>query len=179
MKYEADSGSGYTVFTLKLEEETEITGYMNMILWLEAEGNDDMDVFANVIKLDKFGMPTHQWYVDSMGHKYFGADTRLRVSRRALDPERSTPTEPYLALTGEQKLRPGEIVRAELGFWPTGMIFHKGETLMLYISTGKMIDGEDYHGADRLPTINRGNHIIHTGGKYDSQLMVPVIPAEH
>lgn len=176
--YEADSGCGYTVFTWKIEKETEITGYMNLILWLEAQGNDDMDVFANVIKLDKYGMPTHQWYVDSMGHKYFGADTRLRVSRRALDPARSTELEPYLALTGEQKLRPGEIVRAELGFWPTGMMFHKGETLMLYISTGKMIDGEDYHGADRLPTINKGMHMIHTGGQYDSRLMIPVIPTE-
>ncbi len=176
VKYEADSGCGYTTFTYRFEQETELTGYMDLVLWLEAEGNDDMDVFVQVIKLNRYGMPVHQFYVDMMGHKYWGADARIRVSRRELDPERSKPYEPYLSLAGEKKLAPGETVKAEIGLWPTGMLFHEGESMMVYVSTGKAIDGQDYHGAEGCVLINKGNHIIHTGGKYESCLYVPVIP---
>ena len=49
-----------------------------------------------------------------------------------------------------------------------------------------MVQGSDIYSY-RMPkwqiiehtsTVNRGEHVIHTGGKYDSHLLVPVIPAD-
>jgi len=35
---------------------------------------------------------------------------------------------------------------------------------------------ESTHDFEEFKLRNQGNHIIHTGGKYDSHLLVPVIP---
>jgi hypothetical protein len=65
----------------------------------------------------------------------------------------------------------------ELGFWPTSLLFHTGETLELVVA------GFDYLGLD--PAIdsiqdndNFGRHTVYSGGRYDSYLLLPVIPAE-
>ena len=55
------------------------------------------------------------------------------------------------------------------------MVFHAGQQLQL------MIAGYDYmlsRPADRplATTLNKGVHVLHTGGRYDSYLLVPVIP---
>jgi hypothetical protein len=73
-----------------------------------------------------------------------------------------------------QKLHPGEIVPVEIGFWPTAQVFHAGESICLTVA------GFDYLGkkapAGFTDTLNKGDHVIHTGGRYDSHLLVPVIP---
>jgi uncharacterized protein len=35
---------------------------------------------------------------------------------------------------------------------------------------------EGGHTIKHTATVNRGKHVIHTGGRYDSHLLVPVIP---
>ena len=37
---------------------------------------------------------------------------------------------------------------------------------------------EEYHSDGHTATVNKGEHVIYTGGKYDSHLLVPVIPAD-
>ena len=96
----------------------------------------------------------------------------IRLSMRELDMERSTENEPVQTFRTVDKLKPGQIVPVELAFWPTSMVFHKGETLELVIA------GYDFmpdRPMDR-PTKNfdsRGTQIIHTGGQYDSYLLLP------
>lgn len=59
---------------------------------------------------------------------------------------------------------------------PSGTIFRSGETLRLEIS-GR------YRGGDGVvtpygftDTVNRGIHSIYTGGKFDSYLLIPLVP---
>ena len=61
--------------------------------------------------------------------------------------------------------------------WPSGTRFEAGESLRL------VIQGTDFYSppkpvmADRHEdSVNRGWHVIRTGGKYDSHLLVPVVP---
>ncbi len=101
-------------------------------------------------------------------------DFRLRVSLRKLDAQKSTPLQPCHTFDESQPLRPGEIVPVEIQIWPTGMLFHPGQQLQLVIA------GYDYtvsNPGDRPATnpSNKGIHIIHAGGKYDSYLLVPMI----
>ena len=132
--YAVDQVPGAT-FRIAIAEESELIGYCKLKLWVEAEGADDMDLWVTLEKLDPEGGATLL-----RPHPYAGADMplqatgMLRVSRRRLDPDRSTPTEPFLALVGEERLRPGEVVPVEIGLWPIGLKIHAGEILQLTVS---------------------------------------------
>jgi predicted acyl esterase len=170
--YVADDGAGKSVFTLRFDKDTEITGFLKLHLWVAAETANDMDLYARVIKLDATGAPLFQ---DSLTYRYTGPDGRLRVSQRQLDAGTSSAERANQTHRASEPLAPGQIVPIELQLWPTGMVFHAGQQLQLVIA------GYDYmlsRPAQRplATSLNKGVHVIHTGGRYDSYLLVPVIP---
>ena len=107
----------------------------------------------------------------------------LKLSRRALDPEKSTPTEPYpISVFGGDgdKIKPGEIVSCEIPILPTSILFRTGETLRVEIA-GAYRSGEelrnrgfDYKGFEYVSSVNKGTHTIHAGDEYDSRLLLPL-----
>ena len=169
-----DSGRKEDItFRMTFDRETEITGYIKLKLWVEARGNDDMDVFAFVRKLDRNGIVQESRVVT--GATYVGPNGRLRVSRRAIDPERSTETRPYHTFDREEKLAAGDIVPVEIGFWPYSQRWQDGETLELVIGGQNLLVRPEFPQMPPEDTINKGEHVIHFGGKFDSHLLVPVI----
>ena len=93
------------------------------------------------------------------------------------DPEKSTPHQPYHKHEKELKLKPGEIVPVEVEIWPSSTLFEKGETLRITVQGSDIYYyPEEMHTNAHTATVNKGRHIIHTGGRYDSHLLVPVIP---
>lgn len=169
-----DQASGTTNFVYRFDRETQLTGYLKLRLWVEAADADDLDLFIYVQKLDHKGefLPS---YV--MGHVHPGAQGWLRVSHRELDTARSTPSEPVLERRRTQMLRPKEIVPVEIAIWPTSMLWHPNQQLRVVVS-GHLIDtrGPDWWEGFTYDSLTRGTCIIHTGGKYDSHLLVPRIP---
>jgi uncharacterized protein len=162
---------GRTNFRITFDEDTELTGFMKLHMWVEADGHDDMDLFITVRKLDA----ADNWLpVSILGEPHPGAWGWMRVSRRELDEKVSTDYQPVQAHQRDLKLKPGEIVPVDVEIWPTSRIWHKGEQLELVV-TGHYIR-EGWFEPLVWATNNKGNHIIHTGGKYDSFLQVPVIP---
>jgi len=172
VSYEANDPAG-TRFRFTFDRDTEITGYINLRLWVEARGNDDMDLFAFVRKLDRTGEIREAEVVT--GRTHTGANGRLRVSYRAIDPARSTANEPFLPLERVAKLAPGEIVPVEIGFWPHGMKWHAGETLELIITGTDLLVRPEFPQIPPIPTLNKGRHVIHVGGHFDSEVRLPVI----
>jgi hypothetical protein len=176
VSYRADDGKGQAAFTVTFNEDTELSGYMKLRLWVEADGANDMDLFAYVSKLDEKGnhLPAMVLVFPNPGVRGM-----LRVSHRELDEARSTPSEPYLLHRREQLLKPKEIVPVEIAIWPIGMIWHAGQQLRLIVqgyASWWMEDMLSGTAVFRYDLRNKGNHIIHTGGKYDSHLLVPRIP---
>lgn len=168
---EAEDETGRTSFKMTFDKETNLIGYAKIKLWVEAQGYDDMDLFIRIQKTNAQGEILYQ---DSICFLYSGPDTMLRVSLRELDAEKSTENEPVQTFKTVQKLKPGEIVPIELAFWPTSMVFHPGETLELVVA------GYDYMPSrpmDRPTSVvdNKGTHVIHTGGRYDSYLLLPEV----
>ncbi len=51
-----DAASGQAEFDYTIAEDTEITGYMKLHAWVEARGNDDMDLFVTVKKVSAEGV---------------------------------------------------------------------------------------------------------------------------
>jgi predicted acyl esterase len=71
----------------------------------------------------------------------------------------------------------GQIVPVEISLLPTSICYHAGEQLSVMVQGYNLIDlSAMLPGIAAAPMCNRGVHIIHTGGKYDSHLLVPVIP---
>lgn len=175
---------GRAVFTFTFPRDTELTGYMKLRLWVSADETDDMDLFVGLRKFDRHGNELH---FPDFNHTEHGLVARgwLRVSHRERDEARSTPYQPWLKHARALPLRPGEIVPVEIEIWPSSTLFRTGERLQLTIQGGEFT----YTRSNPLPlrhgrvctahsaTVNRGRHIIHAGGAFDSHVLVPVIPA--
>src|SRR5271157_526939 len=163
-------------FDFKVDKRTELTGHMKLKLWVEAVGSEDMDLFVAIHKIDTSGktVPFAFLWVHDDGPVALGW---LRVSHRELDESKSTPYQPFHKHEREIKLKPGEIVPVEIEIWASSTLFEKGEKLRVVIQ-GSDICMYPGQGATygHMTSVNRGAHVIHTGGTYDSHLLVPVIP---
>ena len=127
-EYQSDSARHEVTYRYRMEQPTEITGYMKLHLWVSAPDHDDMDLAVRVEKLSRDGQPLP----DRTGN-LIAATGLMRVSMRQLDEARSTEAEPYYTFTTEQKLKPGEIVPVEIEIWPMGLYFDEGEILQLTV----------------------------------------------
>lgn len=173
----AGEGPDRAQFDFTFVQPAELIGHMKLKLWAAADGADDMDLFVAVQKLDATGtiVPFAFWTQFADGPVALGW---LRASHRELDAERSSEHQPVLAHRRELRLERGAIVPLEIEIWPSGTRFEAGEKLRL------VVQGRDVYRypkpvmADRHEaTVNRGEHVVHAGGKYDSHLLVPVVPA--
>jgi predicted acyl esterase len=179
VRYDSTAADGQAVFDYRFDRDAELTGHAKLLLWVEAEGADDMDLFVALQKLDGNG--------HAVGFVFYAMYENgpvalgwLRASHRALDPLRSRPEQPVHPHTREERLERGEIVPVEIEIWPFSTLFRAGERLRV------VVKGRDIYAeapptqpfALHQETRNAGFHVIHTGGAYDSHLLVPEIPAE-
>ncbi|WP_052409964.1 CocE/NonD family hydrolase [Paenibacillus durus] len=188
-----DAESGQTAFEITFDKTTELTGYVQAHLWIEADGSDDADIFVKLVKLDSNGEvlgrvlipkdePEYEKEWDDIvelaegfgraGFLYDGPWGRMRASRRSMttDPRK----QPVYA--SEQRLSKGEVVELVITFSATAMLVHPGETLRLIIS-GTNLTPFAFPGAAPLTLRNTGRHVIHTGGEYPTRLILPLMTA--
>lgn len=183
-----DAITGETTFILQVTSQTEINGYCVLKLFFEADGNDDADIFVKLNNLSKDGeemgrvllpkeIPENAevWediVAEAKGpssnlYYYVGPWGRKRVSHRA---DTDSPKEP--GYYPPQKLNKGEIVEVSVAFTPTALRINPGEQVRIRISGVNLTPQAQY---DKLPELmNKGRHIIHTGGEYPSCLIVPI-----
>lgn len=169
-----DGNTGEAEFDYVFNEETELTGYLKLRLWVEADGHDDMDLFIAVKKISTKGEELPVTIFD-LNHP--GAWGKMRVSTRKLDEKASTDFQPIQAHNEVQKLKKGEIVPVDIEINPTSRIWHKGQAIRVQVA-GRYIRDEWFEPLE-WETDNKGDHIIHTGGEYDSYLQIPVIPPKY
>ena len=70
VSYRADDGQGQASFTIRFDEDTELTGYFKLRVWVEVKGAEDMDLFTIVQKLDEQGnvIEGSSWSFQIPGH---------------------------------------------------------------------------------------------------------------
>jgi len=170
---------GKAKFNFKFNQDTELSGYMKVRVWVEARPKktgdqfpEDMVMFAAVNKLDNKGKSIN--FYGSVGNKK-DMITRgwIKVSRRELDPEESTEWHPVQKGTSELLLKPGEVVPVDIELYPSSTFFSAGESLQLILASNEIISSPPYR---KSAVINSGEHVLHFGGKYDSFILVPIIP---
>ena len=162
---------GRARFVRRFERETELTGSMTLKIWVSTSEGDDLDLF---VVLRKWNAARRE--VRFYGYNGFDKDGVakgwLRVSHRELDATRSRPGRPWHAHRQHQPVQPDEIVAVEIEILASGTLFEAGSSLSVDVLG---------HDADRYPafrhgrTVNRGTHTIHTGGRFDSHLLAPVV----
>ena len=171
---------GKASFDFKFAEDTELSGYMKLRVWVESRPGradkvapDDMGMFIAVNKLDRDGNSVP--FNGTVGlNKDMVTRGWCRVSRRELDPAESTEWHPVQKGTSEQKLKAGEIVPVDIELYPSSTFFSSGESLQLIIAAEEIISSPPYR---KDASFNRGKHVVHFGGEYDSHLLVPKIPS--
>jgi len=170
--------NGNTLFNFKFTEDTELSGYMKLRVWVEARPKiaaerspDDMAMFVAINKLDRDGNAVH--FNGSVGNtRDMVTRGDCRVSRRELDPVESTEWHPVQSGVSEQKLTAGEIVPVDIELYPSSTFFSAGESLQLIIASNEIIPSPPYR---KDVSYNHGEHVMHFGGEYDSYLLVPKI----
>ena len=148
---------------------------MNLRLWAEAEDGDDMDIFVALHKLDRDGnfVPFVAMAMLDDGPLALGW---LRVSHREADPQRSTAWRPWLTHQRRLLLQPGQVVPVDIEIWPSSTQFEEGESLRLIIQGSDIFRYDLPQAQLHEDSVNVGAHAIHAGGRYDSHLLVPVVP---
>jgi uncharacterized protein len=175
VRYAPQQPGARAQFDYTFDERVELVGNMKLRLWVETVGADDMDLFVAIQKLDAEGnLITFPFYAEhDDGNVALGW---LRASHRELDEQRSTPAQPWHLHRRRLPLAAGEPVALDIEVWPSGTRFERGEMLRLIIQ-GR--DVYDYPGAiisRHEETLNAGIHVLHMGGRFDSHLLVPLLP---
>ncbi len=162
-----------TFSTAPFAQDTEVTGPIKLKLWVSSS-IDDADLFAIIRKVSSNGEEVT--YPGQNQPAIAAAYGWLRVSHRKLDPERSTPYRPYHTHDELQKVKPGEVVPVEIEILPASMVFPKGHKLVLEVASRDDPRIEPFTHTDSSDRIRSGTNSVHTGGAYDSYLLLPVIP---
>lgn len=189
VSYDPCDKASRATFVHRFAQDTELVGYFSARLWVEAVDADDLDIYVEVRKLDADGrhlgartfLPPGVSRTDlpdtpdtQSGMIVFsGAKGMQRASMRALDADKSGPGQPYHRFDQVEKLHPGDIVPVDIAIWPMGMAWRAGEQIALVVG-GQKLSGVEFPGLPGPDTINRGRHVIHSGGPYDSHLVIPV-----
>jgi uncharacterized protein len=150
VSHDSESQNSSVVFSHVFAETTELVGYMNLLLRVEAVGSDDMELLVSVEKHDASG---RAFTMAGVGEypKVKPATGLLRVSHRALYSKLSTEPEPFLTHECEERLTPGQVVPVEIGLWPTTLRFHAGEQLVLTIGPAAVVPPCPQDGLRRGP----------------------------
>ena len=163
--------------TTPFEHDTEFTGPAALRLWVSSS-TSDLDIFAVLRLFD----PAGQEAVFVGAHeKVPVACGWLRASHRKLDAARSLPYRPWHTHDEVQKLTPGDVYPLDVEIWPTSIVCPAGWRLTL------TVQGHDFvvtppgrlrhdHPQDRPLREFGGLVTVHTGGKHQSFLLLPLIP---
>lgn len=179
VRYDSTRGGdepGRAQFDIRFDAAVDLVGHMKLHVWMAAAAADDMDVFVAVQKLDANGeiVPFAFYAQFEDGPVALGW---LRASHRERDPDQSTDYQPVLAHQRALPLTPGEPTPLDIEIWPSGTRFEAGEGLRLVVQGSDIYDyPKPSVYARHEDLVNRGEHVIHAGGRFDSHLLVPVIP---
>lgn len=177
-----------------LEQDVEITGPLMAQLFVSSD-SDDLPVFLQIQDIDENGQQQLFPFIVPGERDEPVAKGWLLASQRKLDPAQSTFYTPYHTHDESQPLKRGEIVPLQVEFWPTSLVFKKGHRIRLQIRLNDYfhapIAGTPNVPAALVPRIGTtwplvdlsfhltpfaGAGTLYSGGKYDSYVLLPVIP---
>ncbi len=192
--YEA-LGNGVTFWLPPLERAMEITGPMAAKLFVSSS-TKDADLFLIVRVFDPQGKEVT--FMGSTDPNTPIANGWLRASHRRLDPQRSTPYQPYHPHDRVEPLTPGEVYECDVEIVPSCIVVPAGWRVALtvrgkdYEYEGELSEfAKKFHYAtrgtggmthddpdNRPKDVFSGTVTLHAGGGRDAYLLLPIIPSQ-
>jgi uncharacterized protein len=191
LAYEA-LGDGVTLRLPPFKQTTEFTGPAMARLFISST-TSDADIFLIVRAFDSSDAEiTFQGALDPNTPI---AQGWLRASHRKLDKKKTLPYRPYHTHDEHQPLSRGEVYELNVEIWPTCIVLPAGYHIELtirgkdYEYPGELSEfAKSFHYAhkgigpfqhadprDRPPEVFGGRVTLHSGGKRDAYLLMPVI----
>ncbi len=172
-----DLRHGAAAFTWIVDEDVELTGPMELNVWMSLKGVDDANVFVGVEKRRSDRM---EGFEGSYGYgRDRVASGRLRISLRELDEDLSAPHQPEHTFRTVQPIPRGELVRLQIPLTGSSTLFRAGDHLRLLVA-GRYLEPRNPlfgHFPTHYVRSRRGRGIVHWSGDHPSRLLVPVVPA--
>jgi len=163
----------------------EFTGPLMARLWVSSS-TADADLFVTLRLLDPNGKDVT--FEGANAPAVPVAQGWLRLSHRELNTEKSQLGRPYHSHVQPMHVEPGEPYAADVEIWPTSVVVPPGYTLALtvqgqdfafpHLATGVFRGSAPFMHEGRDAKLFAGQQTLHTGGKYDSYLLLPAIPSD-
>jgi predicted acyl esterase len=97
----------------------------------------------------------------------------LRASHREIDENKSMhPHWPFHPHEKVEKVKPGDIVRLDIGIWAMGIEYEAGESIRAVVS-GRNIGVSNFGSLEHLD--NKGKHHVHCGQDHASHVILPFV----
>lgn len=171
-----DTRRGRAVFSRRIDAEMELTGPMALRLHVEGRDCADVHLFAGV-ELWRGGRMVR--FEGSYGYGRDRVTTGwLRAALAGADPARSAPGVPDGDFARERPLVPGRVVVADIALGPSATRLFAGDELRVVVAGRWLSPRNPIVGQfpARYAPSPPGTCILHTGGRFDAHLLVPVIP---
>jgi len=191
-------GDGVTFKTEPFTEDMNFTGPTMLKLWVRSS-TADMDIFATLRLIDSVGHDLT--FVGNTNPRVPLVNGLLRVSKRALDPAKSTEFEVYHPNLTAEPMTPGQLYAVDVNFqYPLSIIVPKGYRLALTVAgkdwqfapDGQTVTSKDYEEPNaqntglfyaehpnRDPALFNGTNTIVTGAGHASYVLLPHVPTSH
>ena len=187
-------GGEELLFRYRFTKKTWLIGYSWLNISIKNDGDDDIDVFAQLGKQDASGtqlvnmnvplqylippVTVHEEAADTCFLKYLGPTGSLRgshaITKVVPKPGRFTGEWPEYTNTTRQAIPAGTVRNLEVPIWPTGITFEEGEYLTLKVS-GHYMSFMEFDFLYTAAHANKGRHTIHIGNNSQSCLVVPLV----
>lgn len=174
VSYTSHSRDSYVKFDYVFPSRTEITGDSSLKLFVQALDFPDADLYVAIQKIGTDGKE-YKYFHQTQQPEASAGHGWLRISHREKDLEKSRPGRPYHAHQRRQWLRPIDIVEAEIEIWPSSTVWNKGEILRVVIQGRPFLNEENKVASKYANSHNFGEVRIWYGGKFDSQLYLPIV----
>jgi uncharacterized protein len=188
---QADDDPEELYFRFKFSEKAQLLGSVKVCLYVSCKEADDMDLFFQIRKQDEAGnvlryhnVPEKDLVANGLERKdtpmlntmiYLGPNGQIRASHRKIDEELSTPHWIRHAHLVEEKVEPGTVAKVETSIWPGGIVFEKGESLVLKVAGHPMYLAEFLSMRGQFKVKNTGMHEVHIGGAQASHVVIPFV----
>jgi predicted acyl esterase len=191
-------GDGVTFKTEPFTEEVNFTGPAMAKLWVRSS-TSDMDIFATLRLIDPEGHDLT--FVGNANPRVPLINGLLRVSRRAVNPAKSTELEPYHPNLTVEPMTPGQLYEVDVNFqYPLSIVVPKGCRLALTVAgkdwqfapNEQTVTSKDYEEPNaqntglfyaehpnRDPALFNGTSTIVTGSGHASYVQLPHVPASN
>ena len=164
-------GPGMTLHTAPSSEAVTIAGPLSATLWISSS-TADADLFLVLDAVDGSGnaveLRDHRGGITPVSVGW------LRASHRAIDPERSTPWQPFHTHHASEPLRAGQVYEMRIEMRPTGLYLPAGYRLRLSIRGHGRLHNDPL---DRPEELFSNEVTLHSGPAMLAHLLIPIIPA--